>query len=41
MIDEDAFSIVFVDTPNGEEIVVQGVQVDENTLNVNLRYEDI
>ena len=41
MIDEDAFSIVFVDTPNGKDIVVQGVQLDENTLNVNIRCEDI
>ena len=41
MIDEDTFNIVFVDTPTRKEIVVQGVQLDENTLNVNMRYEDI
>ena len=41
VIQEEAFSIVFVGSPNGKEIVVQGVKLDEGTSNVNVRYEDI
>jgi len=40
-IDDDNFSIVFSGTAHSEDIVVQGVQLDPNTLNENVRYEDV
>jgi hypothetical protein len=40
-INPDNFSIVFSPASGGVDIVVQGVQLDPNTLNVNIRYEDV
>ena len=41
VIEENAFSMVFDGSPNGKSIVLQGFPLDENTTNVNLRYEEI
>jgi len=40
-INPDNFSIVFSPALGGTEIVVQGVQLDSNILNVNIRNEDV
>jgi len=40
-INPDNFSIVFSPASGGVDIVVQGVQLDPNTLNVNIRYENV
>ena len=40
VIEENAFSMVFDGAPNGKPIVLQGFPLDENTTNVNVRYEE-
>lgn len=39
-ITEEAFSMVFDGSPNGQELVIQGVDLGETT-NVNMRFEDL
>ena len=39
VINEQAFSLVFVGAPNGKLVVLQGFPFDANTVNVNVRYE--
>ena len=40
-IEEKGFSLVFQGGPNGKEVVLQGVDLGNNTTNVNIRYEDV
>lgn len=40
-INDSAFSLVFDGSPNGKAIVLQGFPVDEQTVNVSVRYEDV
>ena len=41
VIDEKTFSMVFNGSPNGKALVIQGVQFTPESLNVNIRYEDL
>jgi len=41
IINEDVFNIVFDGAPNGKAVVVQGVRLDNGSVNVNIRYEDL
>lgn len=43
VIDDDktGFSMVFRGGPNDKEVVVQGVDLGNDTTNVNIRYEDV
>ena len=40
-INEDNFSMVFSGAVGDKDIVIQGVQLDPEILNVNVRYEDV
>jgi hypothetical protein len=40
VVNDTNFSIVFDGSENGMAVVVQGVQLDENSININIRYED-
>lgn len=40
-IEEGSFSMVFDGAPNGKATVIQGVALEQNTTNVNIRYEDV
>ena len=40
-ITEDTFSIVWDGHPSGKAIVVQGVDLGNGTVNVNVRFEDV
>lgn len=39
--DDTTFSMVFDGAANGQSIVVQGVALSEDTLNINIRYEKV
>ena len=41
VINDTTFSIVWDGHPNGQAIVVQGVDLGDGTVNVNVRYEDV
>ena len=41
VINDDTFSIVWDGHPNGKAIVVQGVDLGNGTVNVNVRFEDV
>jgi hypothetical protein len=41
VINEDTFSIVWDGHPSGQAIVVQGVDLGNGTVNVNVRFEDV
>ncbi len=38
--EEDMFQFVFEGSPNGKQLVVQTLQLDEKTINVTVRYEE-
>jgi hypothetical protein len=38
--EEDMFQFVFDGSPNGKQLVVQTLQLDEKTINVTIRYEE-
>jgi len=40
-ISEDTFSIVWDGHPSGKAIVVQGVDLGDGRVNVNVRFEDV
>jgi len=39
--EEDMFQFVFDGSPNGKQLVVQTLQLDEKTINVTIRYEEM
>lgn len=41
VINDDTFSIVWDGHPSGKAIVVQGVDLGNGTVNVNVRFEDV
>lgn len=41
VINDTTFSIVWDGHPNGQAIVVQGVDLGDGTVNVNVRFEDV
>jgi len=41
VINDTTFSIVWDGHPNGKAIVVQGVDLGDGTVNVNVRFEDV
>ena len=41
VINDTTFSIVWDGHPNGQAIVVQGVDLEDGTVNVNVRFEDV
>lgn len=38
---ETTFSMVFAGAPNGKSVVVQGVDLGNGMININIRYEDV
>ncbi len=41
VIDDNTFSMVWDGHPNGKAIVVQGVDLGDGNMNVNVRFEDV
>jgi hypothetical protein len=39
--EDDMFQFVFDGSPNGKQLVVQTLQLDEKTINVTIRYEEM